>query len=495
MAKGALQVFIKKNILNCILLFVFITPSYATDLLDVYYHSLENDPKYKAAYSKFLAKSEKLPQAWSILLPQLTLDALINRNSQFVDSGTLQVNQRYNGNEWKVSVSQTLFNLKAWQQVQQASAAVKSALASYNNSAQDLIIRTSSAYFKILLAKDTLTFSEAKKHANKRQFDQAKQRFNVGVDPISSVYEAQAAYDQSVSDVIAAQNNLINEKQNLSKLTNHVYEHLSQIRNSKMPLIKPEPNNVDEWVSAGLKQNYQLNAAKFDLQAARDNMKAKSAGNWPVFSIRGSVTDTHLDAGKDNSVTPSAVISDFFIPNERKLTVISLAMNYPIFQGGLIASQTRQAKYDFQTSGQNLERIYRDVIVSSNIAFNTIVDGISKVRADRQTIISQENSLNSVSAQYDVGMRTMTDVVLAQRNLFEGQKQLASDQYGLIKAILNLKYKAGSLSITDLQEINSWLDTTRIDETAPGTKNSFCSVKSQKLLKNLPQAQTPQRKK
>ena len=468
----------------CVLCFA--NAPYATDLMDVYGHAVENDPKFKADYNQFLARSEKLPQAWSYLLPKISFEALINRNSQFVDAGSLVINERYNGNEWRLSAHQDVFNYQAWQQVQQAGSEVKSALASFNNSAQDLILRTATAYFEILLAQDTVNFSEAKKAANKRQFDQATQRFNVGVDAITSVYEAQAAYDQSVSDVIAAKNALINKNQELSKLTNHVYDYLSPIRDSRIPLIKPEPNNVDKWVETGLKQNYLLTSAKYEMQAARDNIKAQSAANWPVFSIRSSIIDTHLDAGPDTVQPIDALFTDVFIPNQRKITTVSLNMSLPIFQGGLVASKTRQAKYEFQISGQKLEKVYRDVIVGSNVAFNTIIDGISKVTADRQTIISQENSLKSVSAQYEVGMRTMTDVVIAQRNLFHGQKQLANDQYYLIKAILSLKYQAGTLNVNDLEEINAWLETTRVNNVASGNNTHTYSLKSQQLLKNLP---------
>jgi len=474
----------------CLAILCHSLPTYSADLMDVYHQSLDNDPGFKAAYSNFLSQSEALPQAWSALLPQLTLAALAGRNEQFVDSGLITVSQTYNGNQWRVNASQAIFNYQAWEKIKQAKASVKSALATFNDAAQDLMMRTTSAYLKLLLAKDTLNFADAKKRANKRQLDQATQRFNVGLDAITSVYEAQAAYDQSVAQVISAENNLINQNQNLSRLTNHLYDHVAPLRNNTIPLIKPEPNNVDEWVATGLKQNYNLYASKYSVQAARENIKAASAGNWPVFAIQGTTTDTHLDTGNTNTpvTNPTNLVNNFFIPREQRISNIAITMNFPIFQGGLVASQTRQAEYNYQTSNQQLEKIYRDVIVNSNIAFNTIIDGISKVKADRQTVSSQQNSLDSVSAQYEVGTRTMTDVVLAQQHLFEAQEQLASDQYNLINAILLLKYLAGSLNVNDLEEINSWLDTTRIAKTAPGKTNSVCSLKSNQLLKNVPLA-------
>ena len=440
--------------------------SYATDLMDVYRQALENDPTFKAAYSTYMSKSEAVPQAWAALLPQLTVSALAGRSQQDVISTNLKVQQPYQSNQWKINASQAVFNYQAWSQVQQAKASVKAALATFNSAAQDLILRSSRAYLDLLFARDTLNFAEAKKRANKRQLEQAQQRFNVGLDAITSVYEAQAAYDQSVAEVISAQNNLINKNDSLSKLTNHVYEHVAALRDSKIPLISPEPNNVNEWVSTGIKQNYNLFAAKYALQAARDNIKAQTAGNWPTFAIQGSTYTTHNDAGITNSAATNFTNS-IFIPSKQTLSNVSLTMNFPVFQGGLVASQTRQAQYNFQTSSEQMEQIYRDVVVNSRIAFNTITDGISKVKADRQTVISQQNSLESVQAQYQVGTRTMTDVVNAQQHLFQAQEQLAQDQYNLINGLLNLKFLAGTLNVNDLEEINSWLATNRVDGMAP----------------------------
>lgn len=450
---------------------------HATDLMDVYRQSLDNDPTFKAAYSTYMAQKEAVPQAWAALLPQLTVKALAGRSEQEVRSRLFDIKQPYGTNQWQVSASQAVFNYQAWSQVQQAQASVKAALATFNDAAQNLILRSASAYLDLLYARDTLSFAEAKNRANKRQLDQAQQRFNVGLDAITSVYEAQAAYDQSVAQVISAKNNLVNQGESLSKLTNHVYDSISMLRDNKIPLIKPEPNNVDQWVATGLKQNYTLFAAKFNLQSARENIKAQSAANWPTFAIQGSTVTTHNDQGNVSSgsgrsaASITAFADSFLVLPKQSLSGVALTMNFPVFQGGLVLSKTRQAQFNFQTSSEQLEQVYRNVVVNSRIAFNTIIDGISKVQADRKTVLSQTNSLDSVQAQYSVGTRTMTDVVNAQQNLFDAQRQLAGDQYALINSLLNLKYLAGSLNVSDLEEINSWLATTRVDGLPPTNKH------------------------
>ncbi|MCW8409978.1 TolC family outer membrane protein [Legionella sp. PATHC035] len=430
----------------------------ATDLMDIYHQALENDPIFKNAYDTYMASAEALPQARAALLPQVGITAQATRNVFHVNDGifTIQDNT-YNSRTWQVSASQAIFNYQAWARVQQAKASVKAAQAVFNDAAQDLILRTAKAYFDVLFAQDTLNFAEAKKRANMRQYEQAKQRFEVGLDPITSVYEAKAAYDQSVATVIASRNNQINQSENLRKLTNHVYEVIAPLRDGKIPLIKPEPNVVDQWIDTGLKQNYKLLSAKYNLEVARENMKALSAGNWPTISLQGNTVETTNEVNSSNPLLPA----------NQKLSTVGLALNFPVFQGGLVRSQTRQAQHSFQASSERVEQSYRDVVVNSRIAFNTITDGISKVKADRQTVISQQNSLESTEAQFEVGTRTMVDVVNAQQRLFEAQNQLANDQYSLINAVLTLKYLAGTLNANDLELINSWLETTRVNGLLP----------------------------
>ncbi|MDP1602921.1 MAG: TolC family outer membrane protein [Legionella sp.] len=446
-----------KKMLVCLLAIGLSPVSHGTDLMDIYHQALENDPTFKEAYSTYMSTSEAIPQARAALLPQVTIGGQVNRNKQDVKAGGFEIAQIYHSNQWQVNASQAVFNYQAWARVQQAKATVKAAQATFNNAAQELILRTVRAYMDVLLAKDTLNFAEAKKRANKRQLDQAEERFKVGLDAITSVYEAKAAYDQSIAEVITAKNNQINQSENLRKLTNHVYNYLAPLRDSKIPLIKPEPDNVDEWVDTGLRQNYNLYSAKYNLLAARDNIKVQASGSMPTLAIQSNTVQTHNDVSD----------STFFAPSRQTTANIGLAMNFPVFQGGLVLSQTRQAQFDFQSSSEQLEKIYRDVVVNSRIAFNNIIDGISKVKADRQTVVSRVNSLESTEAQFQVGTRTMVDVVNAQQRLFEAQRELANDQYNLIYSLLNLKYLAGSLNANDIEEVNSWLATTRITSFPP----------------------------
>ncbi len=464
------------------LIFTFMsTTVMATDLLEVYYEALENDPTFKSAYSVFMAESTTIPQALSALLPQLTLNALGAATYTEVKSGqVLDVSRSYKQGQIGAQATQALFNMKSWSLLEQARANVRAALANFNDSAQNLILRAAQSYFNVLLAQDNLNTAQVQRQSYKRQLQQAQDRFNVGLDPITTVYQAKAAYDQSYSTVITAQNNLQDAQQNLSKLTNHTYPAVASLKNKTIPLMHPEPMQPEAWVNISLKQNYKLYAAKFYLESARQNLKATFSGHLPYFNLFSNFTQTNNLVNPlsiSNSSTASlattsvnSLFNSIFIPQQTRNANVGVSVNLPVFQGGLVVAKTKEAEFKFQDFSNQLEYIRREVIVNTKITFNTITNNIEKVKADRQSLMSQKCSLESIEAQYQAGTKTITDVLFAQQQYFQTQLQYTSDQYSLITQLLQLKYLAGSLSVSDLEEINSWLATNQVGSLAPHSK-------------------------
>ena len=422
-------------------------PSFAaTTLIDIYREALNSDPIFKQAYSTYMSNKEATPQAAASLLPSLTTTGSLSRTSNqndptaFIDG----YDTTYNSDTYTLLATQPLFNYQAWMNVQKAQNAVKQAEATFNAAAQDLIIRVAAAYLNVLQAKDTLRFTQAEKRANFRQLEQAEQRYKVGLDAITSVYEAQASYDSTVAQEIADQNNLINQFENLRKLTNRTYPSLADLESRKLPLVSPQPSRVDVWVETALGQNFTLAASKFALAAAKKNIKIAQSGSYPTLDVQGSYTDLDNDDSTERTTTGQT-------------SVASLNLTFPIVQGGLVLSQTRQAKYDYQTAAEQFEETYRETLVNTRTAYNNIIDGINQIKADRQAVKSSQNSVDSTEAQFKVGTRTMVDVLDAQQKLYQAQTQQATDQYNYINAILALKQSAGTLSVADLVEINAWL--------------------------------------
>lgn len=416
------------------------------DLAEIYKQSLSSDPTFRKAYATYLSTKELVPIAWSSLLPSVNATGAYSRMMTSTDTfvgGTATAD--YYQQTYSLKASQPIFNLSAWNGVLKANDSVKAAQATFNASAQALMLNVSSTYFAVLFAEDTLTYSKAKKRANFRQYEQAEQRFKVGLDAITSVYEAKAAYDSSRASVISANNNLVNQKENLRKLTFKEYEHIAPLKPGDIPLVTPKPEDVEVWVQTALRQNYKLIAAKYAAKAAKKNIDVNAANHLPTVSLVGSYSDQK---------TNSDVV---FVDIDSINASASISANVPLFQGGLVVAQTRQAIHDYESSYATMDNTYRDTIVNVHTAYNSITDGISKIKADRQAVISATQSLDSTEAQFKVGTRTMVDVVNAQERLFLAQKDLARDRYDYINSILKLKSYAGTLSPNDIADINTWL--------------------------------------
>lgn len=434
---------LKKIIILAVTGLLFSVSAQATDLLDVYRDAVKHDPIFAQAVSQAKSDKTRLQQALSGLLTRVDFTGDITRQKDRTSATVSTLFPPiaiYNTHNLRLSLSQPVFNLQAWMSVKLAKNTVKQATATLNAARQNLMVRVAQAYFDVLDARDRLRFTTARKRANRRQLDQAQQRFKVGLEAITSVYEARAAYDTARAEEIGAKIAEDNANEALRNLTGRTYPDINGLVQT-LPLIPPVPKRSDAWVQAALRQNYSLIATNYARRAARENIRVQGLANLPVVSANLAYTDFGSNA-------------PLFAGRFTTTTAASLQANFPIWQGGNTIAKTHQAKYDYQVATARFEEIHRNVEVGTVQTYNIVMAGISKIRADRQAVISAKNSVESTEAQFKVGTRTMVDVLLAQQQLFQAQSTLASDQYEFINATFRLKELAGTISPHDLAAVN-----------------------------------------
>jgi outer membrane protein len=421
------------------LLMARFTPCYATDLMDVYHAALTHDAVYQAAVSTRLAMHEALPLSIAALLPSITAQANVSSKNQPINTifNPPIMNQGYG-----VSLSQPLLNVGSWIQVQQATYVSKKADAVLGAAAQSLIYRVANAYFQVLLAQDTLRFAQAEKAANAQKLDQAQKRVRVGLDAITAVYEAKAAYDSAVAAEITAQNMLRNNQEAIRQLTGQTYSDLQGFPKN-LPLFGPQPQNVGQWIQNATQYNLDLMASRYAVQIARKEIQVKESDHLPTITLKGSY-------GHNNDLNAG-------IFDKNNATTVGIQLALPLFSGGAVLSNTRKAEYDYQTAVAQLEDIYRKTIVTTRQKYNDVLADISTIQAERQAIQSAQKSLQSTEESVKAGTRTMVDVLLAQKNLYDAKRNAAKDQTQYLLDSLLLKQTTGLLQPADLQHINQWL--------------------------------------
>jgi outer membrane protein len=436
-------------ILFCGLLLVLSGQVRSDDLISVYKQALVSDPAYQAALDAHSAALEVVPQARSALLPNIGIGGSASReryDPRNEGETTFSTNQTYS-----LGLRQTLYQRESFIQLKQADSLVAQADARLMAAQQDLILRVATRYFLVLGAHDNVEFVKADKEAIGRTLDQAKQQFAVGLAAITDTLEAQARYDIAVSNEINAERLLSDAEEALRELTGEL-PVAPKILRPEIPLVKPEPPNQDEWVAAAVEQNPLILTAQAAAEVAKQEIQVQNSGHYP--SLDAIADYTYLD----NTFGGIA-------PLERNDAAIGLELNIPIYQGGLVSSQTRQSRYEYNQSLEELLRQRRTTERQTRDKYRGVLSGISQVEALQEAVKSNEKALEAAQAGFDVGTRAIIDVLNTQRDLLAARRDYARSRYDYLLDTLSLKQAAGIVSATDLAQINellienNWKDT------------------------------------
>jgi outer membrane protein len=421
----------------------------AADLMQIYQQARMNDAQFAAAQQQYKALRQNAPIARSPLLPQANLSANVARNhlryNGVVSQGVAvpDGSKEYNSNGYTVSLSQTLFNYSDWAGLKQADKAVAAAQANLDAASQSLVLRTAEAYFNVLSAEDQLRFSKAQDRAIRRQLDQAKKRYEVGLVPVTDVKQAQASYDLARAQTIKAQSTLDTAREALTVITGQGQEPLAPLA-GKLPLVSPKPANMQEWVKAALKQNLSLVAARYNSEAAGEEVSKQRAGHYPTLDLVAShsYNDNGTGASQSGKITDDA---------------IALQLNVPLFSGFRVSAQTDQAQYKYMQVREELKGLQRQTISQTRSAYLNVQSSISQVEALRQAVESNDASVKATQAGFKVGTKTSLDVLTALSDLYKAQSEYSQARYTYLIDTLRLKQAAGVLTTADIERINAYL--------------------------------------
>jgi outer membrane protein len=418
--------------------------SAAEDLMQVYAMSLNSDPQLLAEAASRRAVTELDAQALANFLPQVDLTANTDKVKQDTSAQIFGGKTDYNTHGYSLSITQPVFHRENFVQQTQADIAIEGADASYRQKEQDLIVRVAADYFDLLGEQEDLSLAIAEREAIDLQLEQTLLRFDVGMGTITDVAESQAAADIANAEVIDAENEVANSKERLRETSGRYIDGLAVLK-AESPLVTPEPQDINQWSELALRQNPNLLVARSNVDNAQQEIALQKSGHYPSLDLVGQK--------KYNSQSDST----FSGRNNTHQDSISLQFNLPIYSGGSVNSRSREAGYRLDQAMQNEEEQLRAVKRQTREAYNSVMSGISRVKALKQAVISSEKALESTEAGYDVGNRTTVDVLNVRRSLFSARRDYAQARYDYIVDILRLKQAAGTVSVDDLSRINQWL--------------------------------------
>jgi outer membrane protein len=434
----------KKSIAT-MLLGLLVQAAPAEDLAAVYEIAFDYDAQLRAAGAVRDAQYEAKPLARSGLLPQIGVYGdLAHENRNVRDSSTPSVDGDWNSGNLGVSLTQPLFRRDRLVRMKQADWQLEQADADYAIAQQDLVLRVAAAYFSVLDAEEGVTFIRAEKKAIERQLDQAKQRFEVGLIAITGVHEAQARYDQANTDEILQLNALDQTWEELREIIGVKPEKVNTLKET-IPLEPPMPADVDAWRTMALENNPIIKSASDATQVAQKEIDVQYSGHYPTLDLVASYGASRFDADYLNDADNGRV---------------AVELNVPIYTGGGVTAATRQARHLMIATQEQLDQARRAVDKDVRNAYREVHASISAVRSLQAGIVSAQSSVEATEAGFEVGTRTLVDVLNEQRDLYAAKRDYARARYTYVLRGLQLKLAAGVLKEEDIREINSLLDNS-----------------------------------
>lgn len=427
------------------------------NLLDIYQNALSQDPAWASSRSANQAAQEKLEQGKALYRPTVTFssDFTESRTSLQRDVAGLRLDasgnpiassgrERFDSLNYGLNVVQPIFRRDNFVQYEQSKLIVSQADRQLMLDKQNLMLRVSQAYFDVLMAQDNIELIEAQKSAISRQLEQAEANFEVGTSTITDVNEAQARYDLTTAQEIAAINQLEIKKRAVQAIVGDMPQELATVREDLIPET-PQPTDMQAWVEIAEQNNLALAIQQYNYQIASREVERARAGHMPTLDAIASYRESR------NNGSASGFASDL-----DDLTV-GLQLEIPIYLGGAVSSRTREAAANLEKAQHDLEAVKRDAELNTRQAFLDVSSGVVQVKALEQALLSSQSQLDSTNLGYEVGVRTSVDVLNAQQQFFTAKRDLLQARYNYLLSSVRLKFSTGLLTEADLEAVNQHL--------------------------------------
>lgn len=473
------------KILSVFVLFLAANTAPAADLMAVYQRALQNDPQLREAEATRLATLEAKPQALSALLPQLAGNGAISRERDTGSENTTESVQLppcgpslptgtpcapagsnstifesfpFSGkvdttiHQYTVNLKQNIFSWENWQNLKRADSQVAQAEADYQAAQQDLMSRVSQRYFDVLGAQDDLEAQQAALLSVTRQLEQAEERYKIGLIAITDVEEARASHDSTAAAVIAAKRALSSTQELLREIIGDPFDTLARPI-EPFAMVNPDPISEDRWVEMALQQNLSLVSSRLAADIARENISVARGGHYPsldLVGMAGKLDNNAIDTFDGGLPAGGTTVNQ----NQRS---IGIQLTFPLYSGGLVSSQVRQAVYQHRAAKERLERVARQTEHDARDAYLGVLSEISRVKALRRAVESTTVALRATESGYEAGTRTAVDVLQSRQLWVQAVTDYSHSRYDYMLNVIKLQQAAGTLSEQSLRSINALL--------------------------------------
>ncbi|MDI9331504.1 MAG: TolC family outer membrane protein [Alphaproteobacteria bacterium] len=427
--------------------------SQAQSLGDMYAAAKKHDATFRAAQVQFEVSRARADQALAGVLPRASLGISTARNVADVEpfgpgsSSSSPATRYFSTHSGTLNASHPLYNPANRLFYEQSRKQLAQAVQALVTAEQDLLVKTSQAYFDVLASQDTLNFVKAQRSAVSEQLAAAKRNFEVGTATITDTREAEARFDLIRAQEIAAENDLRVKRLALDQLVGLTNAQPRPLKN-QASLLSPQPQDAEAWVTQAMREHPSLLTAQLNAEVAQMEIERARTGHLPTLDLQASVGQIRNAGGTAISGLSTQVQSQS----------VGLALTLPLFSGFSVQNRIAETLSLEEKARLDLEAARRSVAQAVRTAYLGLESGLGQVKALEAAESSSQLALDANKLGYNVGVRINIDVLNSQSQLYQTKRDLAKARYDVLLGGLKLRQANGSLKVEDLQAVNALLN-------------------------------------
>lgn len=406
-------------------------------LIEIYDLARSHDPQLRSARAVSRAEAEVVIQRRSALLPELNFTA----ETGYRHSNPGRFNDGKN-DSYRISMTMPILNVERWHSFKAGELLSSRAATQLAEVNQTLIQRTMMAYMDVLETQSIHSTAVAIESAVFRRVDQVQSQYEAGLVTVTEVGEATAAYDVARVRQIIAKGELENSFEALFRLTGQRSIEQIDALKSNYPIELLQPYSPQVWVDRALQHNLALQLGRFDVEVTQKNLKSIKARHYPTLNFvanYGSETDAVRD-GRD-------VDSGF----------VGINFSVPLFQGGRTSSEVRESFHRRDATVEVLADLRLDVAEKTRTVLRSLNNDVISIAAHRQAVLSAQSALTANDVSYQVGTRSIDEVLIAEQRAQETARDYDVARYTYVRNQIRLKELLGGLRVDEINLLDSWL--------------------------------------
>ena len=416
-------------------------PVMAMDLLDSYRLAQSNDPAWRATLNTYLAEQQNEAIAYAGLLPSVAAVATLSRSRFEPDISAAR--QLSTDRQYALSLRQPVFSPERWARYQQAKVATHLNDAILRADQQAFVLKVAAAYFNLLQTEVQFASLRAEEDAFARQHQKMQARLAAGLVARTDVTEALAQYQNTITHRISAEVNVSASQAALTAILGQPAGQLAALRHD-LVYDAAYPSQLMDWEALAQQHNPHIAVARLRAAAAEQHRKLQAAGQQPRVDLIGSISDQQQDL-------PLQRFND-----GRRLSV-GFELNLPLYQGGQSSQLVRQAAHQVDAANDQIVATERQITAQVRSAFLNLQADQARIAAYQAAAESAQSVADASQIGYELGVRNIVELLLAQRSAFGAQRDAVMARYAYVLHVLALRAAAGQLTAADLAEINTWL--------------------------------------